>query len=657
LANDAAQLVSVRQDGGSAGYGLWATVPAISPDGNNVLFECADDGLVSDDNNRASDVFLRDLVAEVTDLVSVRQPELPALMGTGISWIEPNCVSADGKTILFTSFDNNFYELDTNSVQDIWLRNMSSNSVQPLNQPLRLAYGGDHPQYQQMGAPYITADGRYATYAWGGHSATEYVEAGIYRQELGGTNFDVVTNINNDASSPRTSRDPKMFPFSLMTSDGRFVIVQAIGFSSSNIYVKDMKSASYYAPTALEQNIYYRFGSTHPIISPNDRWILFFSDLHWRTYYSQDYGTNYYYDYRSGSITVYAMDLPAYVAAVDASSNTFVNPRQFTRTLKSVYASPSQDYATNAVFSPNSRYVAFHNSDLIIYRHDLLAPSNAENIVVCTNCMSPSMSGDGRFVVYEVPRSPLVNDIYVKDLETGEAQLVSVNRNGTAANGNSTAAQISFDARYIVFSSRASNLGENDNNHLSDIFVRDRVRGVTMLLSANLAGTGSGNSSSANPILAADGRTVVFQSFATDFAPGSYYDTRNIFTVRLGGSDTDQDGLEDDWELAYFGDLSRDGTGDYDQDGLTDLQEFTTGTDPTNVGSVFRAYTVTASGGNTTVFWSAVPGKIYRVEYKDNIEDANWTELSTATAGGTTGSALDATPNTSHRFYRVVLAQ
>ena len=48
--------------------------------------------------------------------------------------------------------------------------------------------------------------------------------------------------------------------------------------------------------------------------------------------------------------------------------------------------------------------------------------------------------------------------------------------------------------------------------------------------------------------------------------------------------DTDNDGLSDDWEIAYFGNLTTtDGTGDADadNDGLLDSEEFDYGTDPT----------------------------------------------------------------------------
>ncbi len=46
--------------------------------------------------------------------------------------------------------------------------------------------------------------------------------------------------------------------------------------------------------------------------------------------------------------------------------------------------------------------------------------------------------------------------------------------------------------------------------------------------------------------------------------------------------DCDGDGLDDDWEIANFGDLSKDGTFDSDGDRLNDAGEFAAGTDPNN---------------------------------------------------------------------------
>ena len=46
--------------------------------------------------------------------------------------------------------------------------------------------------------------------------------------------------------------------------------------------------------------------------------------------------------------------------------------------------------------------------------------------------------------------------------------------------------------------------------------------------------------------------------------------------------DTDQDGMDDNWEIEHFGSLLHDGHGDSDLDGLTDLEEYLNGTNPNN---------------------------------------------------------------------------
>ncbi len=88
---------------------------------------------------------------------------------------------------------------------------------------------------------------------------------------------------------------------------------------------------------------------------------------------------------------------------------------------------------------------------------------------------------------------------------------------------------------------------------------------------------------------------MVFQSFASDLVEGDYNDTADIFVARLGGPDTDQDGMDDDWEVLYFGKLGRDGNGDFDGDGMSDGHEFSGGNGSHELGRCFGRLIVAAA--------------------------------------------------------------
>lgn len=131
--------------------------------------------------------------------------------------------------------------------------------------------------------------------------------------------------------------------------------------------------------------------------------------------------------------------------------------------------------------------------------------------------------------------------------------------------------------------------------------------------------------------------------------------TQNVVTIPGTGDDSDNDGLLDSWEQQYFGNLSRNGSGDFDGDGFIDYNEFMAGTSPTDSSSLLRVLFPQIAGNSTTVQWSAVPGKTYRVQFKTDLNAAGWSDLpGDVTAAGSTASKVD---NTSQirKYYRVVL--
>src|SRR4030095_13064858 len=177
-----------------------------------------------------------------------------------------------------------------------------------------------------------------------------------------------------------------------------------------------------------------------------------------------------------------------------------------------------------------------HGSNVMAQKPALISIQGADVASPSLLSEDPVVSANGRFVAFEsfafnlVPLGPNSRkNIYRRDLQTGVTTLVSVNLSGNdGGNGDSQNPVISADGRYVAFESRATNLVANDTNTFSDILVHDMQTGVTTLISVNSTGTGSGNQESIKPTISANGRVVVFQSFASNL---STIDTNNRLDV------------------------------------------------------------------------------------------------------------------------------
>lgn len=128
----------------------------------------------------------------------------------------------------------------------------------------------------------------------------------------------------------------------------------------------------------------------------------------------------------------------------------------------------------------------------------------------------PSLSSDGRFVCFEGTSTNLVPgdtngfyDVFVKDLESGLVERVSVATDGTQANGASYASNMSDDGRVVAFTSDATNLSVADGAPNRDIYLRDRETGVTTCITSTVPGADNQYG-----ILSGDGRYVLVTTTA-----------------------------------------------------------------------------------------------------------------------------------------------
>ncbi|MBN8739203.1 MAG: hypothetical protein BGP24_09465 [Lysobacterales bacterium 69-70] len=137
--------------------------------------------------------------------------------------------------------------------------------------------------------------------------------------------------------------------------------------------------------------------------------------------------------------------------------------------------------------------------------------------------MPTSISADGRYVAFLtferlLPRDNNIhNDVYVKDMRTGELDLVSTASDETISNFRNHQPYISANGRYVVFASQASNFVPEDTDIGLDVYIKDRTTRQIRLVSATAAGVRA-NSSSEKPVVSADGRYVAFTSYSHDLA-------------------------------------------------------------------------------------------------------------------------------------------
>ncbi len=131
--------------------------PSLSADGRYVVFESDSPGLVPNDTNDWTDVFVRDRVAGTTKRVSVRSTGAEADIGG-----QNPSISADGRYVAFTSFDQ-LVPADTNIFRDVYVRDLTANTTRLVSVSSGGALANGHST-----DPRISSDGRFVAFASAG---------------------------------------------------------------------------------------------------------------------------------------------------------------------------------------------------------------------------------------------------------------------------------------------------------------------------------------------------------------------------------------------------------------------------------------------------------------------------------------------------------
>ena len=329
-----------------------------------------------------------------------------------------------------------------------------------------------------------------------------------------------------------------------MTPDGKFLAFQYSGSdlipgeNGSRIYVRNLDTGEVKVSPTLPDLI----GGGSPSISANGQKIAFHG-------FSSGHSHIYVWDRTAGTLTNIsvtpggaastsgncfsaAMSGNGRYVAFESFKNDLVSPN--TNGVRHIFVRDLQTNVTEQVslstagvqgntnstvpaISAEGRFVAFASyasnlvaddvnfvddifvRDRLLGTTELVSVSSAEvhaNTNMGVESQPPSISADGRYVAFEHGASNLVADdtngtfdIFVRDLQLGTTERVSVSSAGVGGNGSSRWASIHPGGRFVAFVSEASNLVDGDTNGVADIFLRDLSTGRTTRLSVATDGT------------------------------------------------------------------------------------------------------------------------------------------------------------------------
>jgi hypothetical protein len=134
----------------------------------------------------------------------------------------------------------------------------------------------------------------------------------------------------------------------------------------------------------------------------------------------------------------------------------------------------------------------------------------------------------------------MYTDIFVRDRQSGTTERASVDSAEMLGHGDSSDPSISADGGHVAFASRAGDLVAGDNNGMNDVFLRDRQSGTTERVSVGSDWKqGNGPSHCFDSSISADGRSVAFSSYASNLVDGDTNARGDVFVRdRDGGVGT-----------------------------------------------------------------------------------------------------------------------
>jgi hypothetical protein len=384
-------------------------------------------------------------------------------------------ISHNGRYVAFESRATNLVAGDTNVRKDIFVYDRNTDTIERVSVGVA---GAQSNNESGNGDTRISGDGRYVVFQ---SQATNLVAGGttgreIFVHDRDTDTTELISKTDAGVEGNNTSWDPSI------SEDGRYVAFSSL---SSNLVAGD---------TNGEQDIFVfdRDTDTIEMIAPGT--------------VGGSYNTDITDDGRYVAFHSYAEDI------VDGGPSTF------------------DSYPSIFVWDRNTDTV----EDISV--SDLAVDGNATSEY-------PKISGDGRYVAFYSESTNLVSgdtngvgDIFLYDRDTNDIEMISVSNEGEIGNDYSnedySGIDFSSDGAYVVFSSEATNLVDDDTNSTFDVFVYSLADETISRVSLTDDGS-EGNGASYYTSISEDGTFVAFSSAATNLVASDTNVLDDIFVAEI----------------------------------------------------------------------------------------------------------------------------
>ncbi len=417
-----------QQSGGDAS--LETRSVAISTNGRYVAFTTKAPNLVTGDANGDTDVFLRDMVARTTILVSANRFGT----GTGDGPSGTPSISGDGRYVAFKSAATNLHADDGDTQLDIYVRDTQSGTTSLVS---RFSGPNGDKANGPCDNPEISGNGLFVTF------------------ETLATNLDGTTvpgDLDSDAFSDIYRRELTGFLLTELVSRRSLAVDNAKG-NDNSIRPRISGDGRYVVYESEADNLVTNAAEGGPDGNPNADCFL------------RDLDTDFT---RRVSLTLAGGNPNGICSSPYISRDgRFVVFRSLSSNLH-----PDDDGPEPDIFLFDTTTL-----DIIIVSQHTFGTQAGQG------CDFPVLTGDGQFVVFQSPSSSLVNgdnnnriDVFRHNRVTRVTERLSVSTYGAELNGNSERPAVSEDGQYVVFVTDSTNAADDDTNGAVDVYLRGPPR-------------------------------------------------------------------------------------------------------------------------------------------------------------------------------------